>query len=164
MSIVVKTVDGIITEIHGIGLEEYKFGDLVHYHAKTFIGEHYFKVISPLTYVANWVSVLTKDEYLSLIDTDTFPRKVDLSKGQVYFRYHRGTLADAMKTAIEVKSLEILRQTIIKDCECINPEGKMNIKKYGKAVDVRIGWDTYIVTWDKQPIGFLSGELKRILN
>ena len=29
-----------------------------------------------------------------------------------------------------------------------------------KTVDVRIGWDTYIVTWDKQPIGFLSGELK----
>ena len=160
MSIVVKTVDGIIIEIHGTGLEEYKFGDLVHDHAKTFIGEHYFKVVSPLTYVANWVSVLTKDEYLSLIDTDTFPRKVDLSKGQVYFRYHRGTLADAMKTAIEVKSLEMLRQTIINDCEYINPEGKMNIEKYGKAVDVRIGWDTYIVTWDKQPIGFLSGELK----
>ena len=65
-----------------------------------------------------------------------------------------------MKTAIEVKSLEMLRQTIINDCEYINPEGKMNIEKYGKAVDVRIGWDTYIVTWDKQPIGFLSGELK----
>ena len=160
MSIVVKTLDGIITEIHGTGFEEYTFGDLVHENAKEFVGEHYFKVISPLTYVAKWVSVLTKDEYLSLIDTDTFPRKVDLSKGQVYFRYHRGTLADAMKTAIEVKSLEILRQTIIKDCEYINPEGKMNIEKYGKAVDVRIGWDTYIVTWDKQPIGFLSGELK----
>ena len=34
MSIVVKTVDGFITEIHGIGLEEYKFGDLVHDVAK----------------------------------------------------------------------------------------------------------------------------------
>ena len=72
MNIIVKTLDGIITEIHGTGFEEYTFGDLVHENAKEFVGEHYFKVISPLTYVAKWVSVLTKDEYLSLIDTDTF--------------------------------------------------------------------------------------------
>ncbi len=160
MTLLVKAVNGIIVEIYGIGLEEYKFGGIVHGQPQVFVGEHYFKVVSPSIGV-NWVSHITKNMYLSLIDTDAFPRKVDTSNGKVWFRFHRGLLVDSMKTAVQVASKEELKQLLIKSLgDFINPAGELEISKYGCGIDDRIGWDTYIVQWDGIVQGFLSSYLE----
>lgn len=63
------------------------------------------------------------------------------------FRYHKATLADSLKTTIEINTKEALFEILKKD---LNAFGfKLNIKDikcipYG--FDERINWNTYLVT------------------
>jgi hypothetical protein len=68
------------------------------------------------------------------------------------FREHRGSLADSMKTVVEVNGLELQQL-----CEKITGlDSWIEIRPYG--YDDRIGWDTYIVLmpgWGV--VGFTNG-------
>lgn len=66
------------------------------------------------------------------------------------YRSHRGSLAESMKTAIEVSDLEDLARKL-------GTTGKLTCKWYAK--DDRIGWDTWLVCEDGCAIGMSDGNL-----
>lgn len=75
----------------------------------------------------------------------------------VKFREHRGSLADAMETVIEVKSLDELRKHLYK----VMPYKRgalLKVEFY--TYDERINWNTYLVTLDGNAVGYTNGELE----
>lgn len=161
MSVLVKTKNGIAVEAYGFKLGTFELGDMFPYTPENGFGDiDYFHIYT--TEGTHAVTRVSEGQYNTNISKLASNIKwLDMSNGQIYFRYHRGGLVNSMKTAFEVKDLKSLKQTIIKDSDYINPFGKMKTEKYGQqGKDERIGWDTHIVSWDGTPIGFLSGELK----
>ena len=79
---------------------------------------------------------------------------------KILFRFHRGSLNEAMKTVVEVETLnDILELQEIKEME--NFGIKLNLKSEFYYYDERINWNTYIITSDGYGvIGFTNGELK----
>jgi hypothetical protein len=83
----------------------------------------------------------------------------------VKFREHRGSLADAMETVIEVADRPALIEHIKalepwgwSDCYLSVVDGDVTIEPYG--YDNRIGWDTHIVKLKGYGvIGFTNGPL-----
>lgn len=77
------------------------------------------------------------------------------------FREHRGQLADAMKTVVEVNSLQELIDHIHQNIMWVDPKAKITVTKYGPPgrIDERIGWDTHIVMAGTTPVGFTDGPL-----
>lgn len=76
------------------------------------------------------------------------------------FRFHRGSLADSMVTCIEVGSLYELREHIEEADSWPATEDSLplHVEPYGR--DYRTKWDTYIVKYDGQVIGFTDGPLE----
>ncbi|MEN5103800.1 hypothetical protein [Brucella anthropi] len=73
------------------------------------------------------------------------------------FRFHRGSLADSMKTVKEVQNRDDLIALITDEVD-LKPTDHIHIKPYG--YDKRIGWDTYMVKVDGfGPVGFLDGPM-----
>jgi hypothetical protein len=75
------------------------------------------------------------------------------------FRFHRGSLEDSLATVVEVGSMAELRAVIEKEWGLICPTGDepLSVEPYG--YDARIDWDTHLVLWKYQPVGFLNGPL-----
>lgn len=78
------------------------------------------------------------------------------------FRHHRGSLAESMRTVVELDpSLEALRAHLTssrKNDPHGNHVGNLVVSYYGE--DNRIGWSiTYIVTEDGNAIGFTNGPI-----
>lgn len=82
-------------------------------------------------------------------------------KGKVLFREHRARLFDSMKTTKPFSTLTELRGHIASNFEYLPMNGKLTIEKYGDAIDTRIGWDTHIVKWNRDVIGFTNGKFKQ---
>ena len=78
---------------------------------------------------------------------------------KILFREHKGSLEDAMKTAVEVECLEdIMNLPFIKAIEEFGIP--VNLKSEFYAYDSRIDWNTYIITSEKYGVvGFTNGEL-----
>jgi hypothetical protein len=77
----------------------------------------------------------------------------------ILFRKHRGSLAEAMETVIEVNSIEdIYNNSDLPECG-IDCEG---IKLEPYTYDSRIGWDTYaVIKKGHGIIGFTNGDFER---
>lgn len=74
------------------------------------------------------------------------------------FRYHRGSLADSMATAVEVEGRYGLFLELEKNWPEPVSSSEITIEPYG-GIDHRIGWDTHIVKVDGIPVGFTDGPL-----
>lgn len=68
----------------------------------------------------------------------------------VLFRRHRQFLDDALKTTVDITSIDHIQK--------LYPGSEIKIEKYG-GIDERCGWDTYIVTQDGKACGFTNGPL-----
>lgn len=64
------------------------------------------------------------------------------------FRFHRGTLAEAMQTVVEIDP------TIAALAVLLGVKNPKLILVEHYCYDSRIGWDTYIVTVDRKAVGF----------
>lgn len=75
------------------------------------------------------------------------------------FRPVRGGLATAMKEVQEFNTLEELKHIVFEETRGYVFDGSTDVKvrKYGQGVDVRIGWDTYLVTLNGEPVGYTDG-------
>jgi hypothetical protein len=73
-----------------------------------------------------------------------------MSAAKIKFREHRGTLAEAMETVIEVDASLAALASLLK----VKPK-QVKVEKY--MYDDRIGWDTHIVTVDGEAVGFTNG-------
>ncbi len=73
-----------------------------------------------------------------------------MSEAKIKFREHRGTLAEAMETVVELEPTLAAVALHLK----VKPK-QVQVKKY--TYDDRIGWDTYIVTVDGDAVGFTNG-------
>lgn len=168
MSAYIKAVDGIVECIHGLNTtyNPLKYGDKVPYPKEWSKGEIYFQVENPTTQdIACSVTRIDKAEYVCAIKSWDNPYIPDLRESKVYFRYHRGSLLESIKTAVEVKCIADI-QNIIKAThyqfsltELDVKLEQIKIEKYGPDIDLRIGWKTFIVCYQNVVIGFLSGEL-----
>lgn len=151
----VKSEEKIITEIHGIINGKLSYGEEVPFPFNNLAGTGYYMVESK----DKWFGI-SSGHYADAIEKPQYPKIPDVRDG-VYFRFHRGSLFDSLATAVKVGSVDDLTSIILqKDGEFLKPGGELSIKKYGRGNDERIGWNTYLVCWDKSVIGFLSGELK----
>lgn len=70
------------------------------------------------------------------------------------FRFQRGSLEDSMKTVVEVDSIEKLTAILR---EAGYPLGLIRLYPYG--YDLRIQWNTHVVTIDGMAVGFTNGAL-----
>lgn len=81
------------------------------------------------------------------------------------FRPHRELLAESMREVREFSSREKLVNHLQRHLDTIPHHGKydankISIEKYGDGVDVRIGWDTYIVHLAGYGVlGFTNGKV-----
>lgn len=81
------------------------------------------------------------------------------------FRPHRELLCDAMKEVQEFSSRRQLIEKLQSDLDRYS-SGKydcneIGISKYGRGIDERIGWDTYIVTLPGYGVlGFTNGPVE----
>lgn len=92
-------------------------------------------------------------EIIELINT-----QYESMKGKVLFREHRARLFDSLKTTKAFSSFTELRGHIASNFEYLPMSGRMSIERYGFGIDMRIGWDTHIVKWNKDVIGFTNGK------
>lgn len=162
MSLLVKTVDSVVVEIHTCLTHDVWFTHGVALYGMTELKGTHYTIVEPRVVVTNtnFLKHISKEEFYELANRVEYFTIPDSRLG-VHFRYHRGSIFESIKTAIVVEDLKSLEQIIIKDLEgYINPKGKLEINKYGIDKDDRINWDTYIVLWNKAVVGFLSGELK----
>jgi hypothetical protein len=67
------------------------------------------------------------------------------------YRDHRGGLAESMETVREIEPTIDALAVILKV-----PSSAITVEKYG-GYDERIGWDTYLVCVEGQPVGFTDG-------
>lgn len=70
------------------------------------------------------------------------------------FRWHRGSLADSMKTVVEFEGLF----SLIEILNTVFDPGKVVVKPYG--FDARIGWNTHLVTIDGNAVGMTDGQVE----
>ncbi len=86
---------------------------------------------------------------------------VKILEGKLLFRFHRGTLADSMKTVVPVASMQELVDHICANFSIVPKHSEcLLITHYG--FDDRIKWDTYLVAtetvfYKNFPLGFLNG-------
>ena len=84
--------------------------------------------------------------------------EVVVTRRATKFRFHRGSYEDAMKTVVIVHSKKALRKHILETLkDMIDPTKQMKIDPYGH--DSRNNWNTHIVMWGGDVIGFTSGPL-----
>lgn len=151
----VKSEDKLITEIHGLINGKLSYGDEVPHPWNTLPGVGYYVVEG----TSRWTGI-SDGHYQTAITKPQYPKIPD-TRNDVYFRFHRGSLFDSLATAVKVSSVDDLTGIILQqDGDFLKPGDELSIKKYGYGKDERIGWDTYLVTWNKSVIGSLSGELK----
>lgn len=158
MSLIIKVQDAEIVETYGSKFTpNYKEGDKF----LPFLNMsniNYFEIINP-DELNQYIEPIGEERFDRLKNQDGHHRIVNTDV-KTWFRYHRGSLADAMRTVVEVKDIADLTDKLIRDCGgYIKADGKLKIKPYGDW-DSRINWTTHIVTWDRTVMGFLSGELK----
>ena len=72
------------------------------------------------------------------------------------YRDHRETLDESLKTTQEMNTHEQLKNYI---CSRFG-SGAVAVRKYGKGIDERCGWDTHIVTHNGMPVGFTNGPVE----
>lgn len=78
-------------------------------------------------------------------------RTLEKCRANMLYRYHRGSLADSMKTVVQLPA------TIHALAWHLNAWSQdIEVRPYG-GVDVRIGWDTHIVLVCGIPVGFTNG-------
>lgn len=158
MSLLIKVENGIITEIYGDQYSpNFKEGDLFNHYNMNMVGCRFFEILNQNKLTPSIVPV-KEDNFNSKKNTADYHRIVNTDT-KIWFRYHRGSLCDVMRTAFSVKDRDELAERLKHDCrDYIDADGKMKIEPYG-GFDSRIAWDTFMVLWDETPMGFLSGEL-----
>lgn len=158
MSLLVKVENGIITEMYGDQYSpNFKEGDVFSHHNMKMTECLFFEILNQNKLTPSIVPI-KDDKFNSKKNTEGYHHIVNADT-KTWFRYHRGSLCDAMRTVVEVKDRDELAEILKRDCEdYIDPNGKMKIESYG-YLDGRTGWDTHMVLWDYVPMGFLSGEL-----
>lgn len=111
-----------------------------------------------------YYSATTTPELKRLKVAETYYAKFGKAKANesiIFFREHRGSLVDSLQTTVEVKTLKQLHEIVNKINGSLYREqdSETIIEKYGKGIDERTGWDTYIVTSGGYVLGFLSDPL-----
>ena len=152
-----KVEDGKIVEIKGEFSKHYKIGDDFTFNKRNDLNPFFIRVTnSDKVPQLHRKIFINEDQY----SDHSTPLVISPNEGQTLFRFHRGSLADAMRTVVEVKTREELEKLILeKDGEWLPKALQMRIEKYGEGIDTRINWDTHIVMWGHTVIGFLSGPL-----
>ena len=79
------------------------------------------------------------------------------TSGICKFRFQRGSLADSLKTVVDIKSKEDLYALLKEAYGGIFSIDNIAIKPHG--YDNRIGWNTHIVTINNNAIGYTDGML-----
>ena len=82
-------------------------------------------------------------------------------KDKVLFREHRARLFDSLKTSKAFSTFTELRGYIASNFEYLPMNGRMSIERYGSGIDMRTGWDTHIVKWNNDVIGFTNGNFSK---
>lgn len=82
----------------------------------------------------------------------------------IKFRFHRGSLASAMETMVEVKDKNELLAHIVQNCMCVY--GPIGIDRpYGDGRDDRIAWkETYYVCDQRGVIGMIDTLIEELEN
>ena len=77
------------------------------------------------------------------------------------FRFHRGGLAESMKTCVPVTTMDellvVLRTQATHPCDVKPRPDNIEVKPY--SFDSRILWDTHIVKVSGIPVGFTDGPI-----
>jgi hypothetical protein len=77
--------------------------------------------------------------------------------GKMWFRFHRGSLSDSMRTVIEIKGIDDIVAAFNKEYPAKITRNEVKVRLYDNRPDQRIGWPrTYLITVFGAPIGFCN--------
>jgi hypothetical protein len=73
-------------------------------------------------------------------------------------RCHRGTLEAAILTVLEIEpSISAVRNFLNEFDLPVRDDDRVEVVKYGKGMDERIGWDTHLVLVNGSATAFTDG-------